>query len=187
MRTPRARASERFTTCAFQFPHVFPVRAVRCISMETAANHRINVPYTSPTTHPRRPNPENVLRVQTHVGFSMRRGGDLTLTVRRASANIIIILNNRFQDPRPFCFHAHNSMAEDAPSKVQPIESKTEGIKNKELEEQSKELPPPPEKPLPGDCCGSGCVRCVWDIYYEELEDYNKLYKSDSNPKSTPS
>jgi hypothetical protein len=31
----------------------------------------------------------------------------------------------------------------------------------------------PPEKPLPGDCCGSGCVRCVWDVYYEELEVYN--------------
>ncbi|KAB2094771.1 hypothetical protein ES319_A02G182300v1 [Gossypium barbadense] len=41
--------------------------------------------------------------------------------------------------------------------------------------------PPPPEKPEPGDCCGSGCVRCVWDVYYEELEAYNKLYKSDSN------
>ncbi|EPS57467.1 hypothetical protein M569_17350, partial [Genlisea aurea] len=31
-----------------------------------------------------------------------------------------------------------------------------------------------PEKPLPGDCCGSGCLRCVWDIYYEELEEYNR-------------
>ncbi|GKV41531.1 hypothetical protein SLEP1_g49046 [Rubroshorea leprosula] len=40
--------------------------------------------------------------------------------------------------------------------------------------------PPPPEKPEPGDCCGSGCVRCVWDVYYDELEAYNKLYKSDS-------
>ncbi|KAH6796744.1 oxidoreductase-like protein [Perilla frutescens var. hirtella] len=38
--------------------------------------------------------------------------------------------------------------------------------------------PPPPEKPLPGDCCGSGCVRCVWDVYYEELEEYNKLCDS---------
>ncbi|KAM6556295.1 hypothetical protein CsatB_003314 [Cannabis sativa] len=42
--------------------------------------------------------------------------------------------------------------------------------------------PPPPKKPLPGDCCGSGCVRCIWDIYYDELEDYNKLYKTDSKP-----
>lgn len=62
---------------------------------------------------------------------------------------------------------------------------------NKEKEEQSKELPPPPplpppEKPEPGDCCGSGCVRCVWDVYYEELEAYDMLYKTDSttNTKS---
>lgn len=49
-------------------------------------------------------------------------------------------------------------------------------------------VPPPPEKPEPGDCCGSGCVRCVWDVYYEELEAYNKLYKYDSNDsKSKPS
>ncbi|KAL1812546.1 hypothetical protein DCAR_0624783 [Daucus carota subsp. sativus] len=44
--------------------------------------------------------------------------------------------------------------------------------------EKQVELPPPPEKPLPGDCCGSGCVRCVWDIYYEELDDYNNLVKN---------
>ncbi|CAN6205243.1 unnamed protein product [Urochloa humidicola] len=35
-------------------------------------------------------------------------------------------------------------------------------------------LPEPPEKPLPGDCCGSGCVRCVWDIYFDELDAYDK-------------
>ncbi|KAG6386759.1 hypothetical protein SASPL_151933 [Salvia splendens] len=46
--------------------------------------------------------------------------------------------------------------------------------------EKSTPAVPPPEKPLPGDCCGSGCVRCVWDVYYEELEDYNKLQKADS-------
>nr|XP_004509322.1 uncharacterized protein LOC101508710 [Cicer arietinum] len=50
---------------------------------------------------------------------------------------------------------------------------------------EEKEVPPPPEKPDPGDCCGSGCVRCVWDVYYDELEEYNKLYKQgDPNPKS---
>ncbi|GJP33407.1 hypothetical protein CLOM_g3984 [Closterium sp. NIES-68] len=31
----------------------------------------------------------------------------------------------------------------------------------------------PPEKPLPGDCCGSGCSPCVWETYYEGLERYN--------------
>jgi len=31
-----------------------------------------------------------------------------------------------------------------------------------------------PQKPGPGECCGSGCAVCVWDIYREELEDYLK-------------
>lgn len=44
--------------------------------------------------------------------------------------------------------------------------------------------PPPPEKPLPGDCCGSGCVRCVWDVYYDELEEYHRLYKADDSKAS---
>ena len=35
--------------------------------------------------------------------------------------------------------------------------------------------PIPPEKPLPMDCCDSGCTRCVSDIYEEELEHYQTL------------
>ncbi|KAK9113034.1 hypothetical protein Scep_020553 [Stephania cephalantha] len=46
------------------------------------------------------------------------------------------------------------------------------------VEKKPEVAPPPPEKPLPGDCCGSGCVRCVWDVYYEELEEYNNRIKS---------
>ena len=35
------------------------------------------------------------------------------------------------------------------------------------------DLPPvAPEKPLPFDCCESGCDRCVFDIYAEELAHY---------------
>ncbi|MFP7722366.1 oxidoreductase-like domain-containing protein [Lysobacter sp. A3-1-A15] len=30
--------------------------------------------------------------------------------------------------------------------------------------------PVPPEKPLPTDCCGSGCAVCVNDAYQEELD-----------------
>lgn len=33
-------------------------------------------------------------------------------------------------------------------------------------------LPPRPEAPEPGDCCGSGCVRCVLDLYDERLRDW---------------
>ena len=32
--------------------------------------------------------------------------------------------------------------------------------------------PVPPEKPLPTDCCGSGCAVCVNDAYQEELDDH---------------
>ena len=34
---------------------------------------------------------------------------------------------------------------------------------------------PRPEKPMPpepGDCCGGGCVRCVFDIHEATLERY---------------
>ena len=50
----------------------------------------------------------------------------------------------------------------------------------------AKELPPPPEKPEPGDCCGSGCVRCVWDVYYEELDAYNQLLKQFNSQSQSP-
>lgn len=59
--------------------------------------------------------------------------------------------------------------------------SKMEGKEEKTsipiVPERNSSVPQPtaPEKPLPGDCCGSGCVRCVWDLYYEELEEYNNL------------
>lgn len=39
-------------------------------------------------------------------------------------------------------------------------------------EDTSDPRPVPPEKPLAGDCCESGCDRCVFDIYAEELEHY---------------
>lgn len=55
------------------------------------------------------------------------------------------------------------------------VQASKEETNKKEVEDTKEILaPPPPEKPEPGDCCGSGCVRCVWDVYYEELEDYNK-------------
>jgi hypothetical protein len=34
--------------------------------------------------------------------------------------------------------------------------------------------PAAPEKPLPSDCCDSGCDRCVHDIYAEELAYYEQ-------------
>jgi len=32
--------------------------------------------------------------------------------------------------------------------------------------------PVPPTEPDAADCCGEGCVRCVYDIYEEALERY---------------
>ncbi len=35
----------------------------------------------------------------------------------------------------------------------------------------------PPVPPEEGACCGSGCERCVWDVYYEKLEEFDKKKK----------
>ena len=29
-----------------------------------------------------------------------------------------------------------------------------------------------PKEPTESECCMSGCARCVWDIYFEELEQF---------------
>ena len=37
------------------------------------------------------------------------------------------------------------------------------------------DLPPlPPDKPEPADCCGGGCVTCVYDAYETALERYQE-------------
>ncbi len=35
-------------------------------------------------------------------------------------------------------------------------------------------LPPPPREPDPEECCGSGCERCVFDLYEERLERWRR-------------
>jgi len=35
-------------------------------------------------------------------------------------------------------------------------------------------MPEPPEEPDAADCCGEGCIRCVYDIYDEARERYEK-------------
>ncbi len=42
-----------------------------------------------------------------------------------------------------------------------------------------------PEKPLPTDCCGSGCERCVYDIYVEQLKQYKSWKKSQQQNQQT--
>ncbi|KAI4325580.1 hypothetical protein MLD38_030965 [Melastoma candidum] len=57
-----------------------------------------------------------------------------------------------------------------------PVGSGKEGEdREKENGEEGKgrlHIPQPPEMPEPGGCCGSGCVRCVWDVYQDELKAY---------------
>lgn len=42
------------------------------------------------------------------------------------------------------------------------------------LEKLSKDLPPPPEKPDPMECCASGCVPCIFDYYYDRLTKWEE-------------
>jgi hypothetical protein len=37
------------------------------------------------------------------------------------------------------------------------------------------ELPPRPVPPEPGECCGGGCARCVFDVYEEQLARWERL------------
>ncbi|RFA31101.1 hypothetical protein CAI21_00045 [Alkalilimnicola ehrlichii] len=36
------------------------------------------------------------------------------------------------------------------------------------------ELPPQPRRPEPDECCGSGCIPCVYDLYEEELAEWGE-------------
>jgi Oxidoreductase-like protein, N-terminal len=38
--------------------------------------------------------------------------------------------------------------------------------------------PTAPRKPEPHECCGTGCIPCVMDIYEEELWQYEKDLKA---------
>lgn len=38
--------------------------------------------------------------------------------------------------------------------------------------------PTPPLKPEPHECCGTGCIPCVMDIYEEALWQYEKDLKA---------
>lgn len=35
-----------------------------------------------------------------------------------------------------------------------------------------------PREPAPGECCGSGCTRCVWDIYYDEVARFEEFLEN---------
>lgn len=31
-----------------------------------------------------------------------------------------------------------------------------------------------PREPQPDECCGKGCVECVWTVYWDEMTNYRK-------------
>lgn len=47
------------------------------------------------------------------------------------------------------------------------------------------DLPPEPEKPLDNDCCGAACDPCIWDVYYQRLQDW-KMQKAAIEAKNSP-
>lgn len=117
--------------------------------------------------------------LSNHNSNRLRQLGpeNVPLAMRRVPAKIIPNL-------QPSGVYPKSIMASEGTREIQSVDSKKKGVEEKEEKEKSVKLPPPPDKPLPGDCCGSGCVRCVWDVYYEELEAYNKLCEKGSAPDS---
>ncbi|KAL8098059.1 hypothetical protein AgCh_030991 [Apium graveolens] len=106
--------------------------------------------------------------------------------IRRITTNQIPNIS-RF--PKFFCISnnkisSHSIMSEKEKNNSQSDKTTSDNNNNVGVKEKVVEIPPPPEKPLPGDCCGSGCVRCVWDIYYEELDEYNNLVKNNLSSKN---
>ena len=44
-----------------------------------------------------------------------------------------------------------------------------------------------PMKPLPTDCCGTGCPKCIYEIYEEQVEKYTKWKEKQEENKITES
>jgi len=38
------------------------------------------------------------------------------------------------------------------------------------------DTPPKPQRPDSNECCGSGCVPCVYDYYYDQLAEWEEKY-----------
>ncbi|XP_062102508.1 uncharacterized protein LOC133812720 [Humulus lupulus] len=152
------------------------------LCMESAVHnypmHHI-LAYTSRLANHKPEKPE-IIRAQTGLAMRLRAGGATYKTI------IATTFTTQSHQTRFLAIRAQKkSMAEDSLNKAtKQLHSAPPAVAGKDGGEPpaagSEKPPPPPlpEKPLPGDCCGSGCVRCVWDIYYDELEDYNKLYKT---------
>ncbi|GLJ07061.1 hypothetical protein SUGI_0056770 [Cryptomeria japonica] len=97
----------------------------------------------------------------------------LCVRVSRANFHFPLAISTREADAME-----NTAVAEkDSIDKADAEKVKEEEIEKNLAEEIDKKMAEdigePPEKPLPGDCCGSGCETCVWDIYYDQLQEYN--------------
>ncbi|MBA8885661.1 oxidoreductase-like domain-containing protein [Dokdonella fugitiva] len=47
--------------------------------------------------------------------------------------------------------------------------------------------PQPPPDPDPADCCGGGCVRCIYDVHEDALERYARALAAwrERHPEAT--
>lgn len=43
-----------------------------------------------------------------------------------------------------------------------------------------------PREPGPSECCGSGCSRCVWDVYFDALSEWESRRVSDKTVNALP-
>lgn len=66
----------------------------------------------------------------------------------------------------------HNDLAFNT-DKLAKLENCTDAISQEDPDANGSRvisLPCPPLKPEDSDCCGSGCVPCVFDIYEQDLK-----------------
>ncbi|KAI8804562.1 oxidoreductase-like protein [Cladochytrium replicatum] len=55
------------------------------------------------------------------------------------------------------------------PSSIAQPSTAAEEVNIREIDELGLAVPSPPT-----DCCMSGCVHCIWDIYQEDMDNYRK-------------
>ncbi|NND83022.1 MAG: oxidoreductase [Gammaproteobacteria bacterium] len=48
--------------------------------------------------------------------------------------------------------------------------------KEKPLLSGKPDIPDPPQKPEPLECCGGGCYPCVFDYYYDQLAEWEQRH-----------
>lgn len=66
----------------------------------------------------------------------------------------------------------HNDLTFNT-DKLAKLENRTDAISQEDPDgdgSRANSLPCPPLKPEDSDCCGSGCVPCVFDIYEQDLK-----------------